>query len=211
MESFEQSYATLPQDLVGNLRPAAREIGFIRSLSPSFSPSVFQSSSQRDCPKLRLSSPPDERPHPAFPHALSFVTAWRIVSRVSRFSTPLCFIVLLPSPRYSKESIPRGEAAQRGQSTGRKFRDPPGSSPGIGISSFPTLPSVSSPLSSHPLGCMGRKAVLVAPCVIGKREYRVRYLSRLGTEEKGQLRPTGRNQVSSSSLLIRNPSINQRY
>lgn len=123
MESFEQSYATLPQDLVGNLRPAAREIGFIRSLSPSLSPSVFQSSSQRDCPKLRLSSPPDERPHPAFPHALSFVTAWRIVSRVSRFSTPLCFIVLLPSPRYSKESIPRGEAAQRGQSTGRKFRD----------------------------------------------------------------------------------------
>lgn len=107
MESFEQSYATLPQDLVGNLRPAAREIGFIRSLSPSLSPSVFQSSSQRDCPKLRLSSPPDERPHPAFPHALSFVTAWRIVSRVSRFSTPLCFIVLLPSPRYSKESILR--------------------------------------------------------------------------------------------------------
>lgn len=40
MESFEQSYATLPQDLVGNLRPAAREIGFVRSLSLFLSFSV---------------------------------------------------------------------------------------------------------------------------------------------------------------------------
>lgn len=144
-----------------------------------------------------------------------FPTLFHLSQRGGSFRASLDFPPLSVSLSYSPPlGIPRNRssAAWRGGATrsidGKEISR---SRSGIGISSFPTLPSVSSPLSSHPLGCMGRKAVLVAPCVIGKREYRVRYLSRLGTEEKGQLRPTGRNQVSSSSLLIRNPSINQRY
>lgn len=140
-----------------------------------------------------------------------FPTLFHLSQRGGSFRASLDFPPLSVSLSYSPPlGIPRNRS--RGATRSIDGKEISRSrSPGIGISSFPTLPSVSSPLSSHPLGCMRRKAVLVAPCVIGKREYRARYLNRLGTEEKGQLRPTGRNQVSSSSLLIRNPSINQRY
>lgn len=103
MESFEQSYATLPQDLVGNLRPAAREIGFIRSLSPSLSPSVFQSSSQRDCPKLRLLPMSDRTPR--------FPTLFHLSQRGGSFRASLDFPPLSVSLSYSPPlGIPRNRS-----------------------------------------------------------------------------------------------------
>lgn len=69
-ESFEQSYATPRQDLVGNLRPAAREIGFVRFSLRRFSRPLNEIAQS-------LAS---HRPHHT-PLLLSFVTARRIVSR----------------------------------------------------------------------------------------------------------------------------------
>lgn len=199
MESFEQSYATLPQDLVGNLRPAAREIGFARSLRFSLylSPSIF-SRPLNEIAQSFVSRllPVSDRVSPR-----SFIchSAADRFACLSIFHPSLLHCLTLGTPR--RESIPCGETAR---AVNRKE-----------ISSFslcpfslrlppfhPTFPRLHEGRSTNPSWRQG------------DWEYGVRYLDRLGEgfwTAAARLRPAGVGVYQEQPSIIRNPWINHRY
>lgn len=201
MESFEQSYATLPQDLVGNLRPAAREIGFARSLRFSLylSPSIF-SRPLNEIAQSFVSRllPVSDRVSPR-----SFI-CHSVADRFAYLSIfhPSLFHCLTLLSRYSKagiDSVWRGGA--RGQSKGN-FQFQPLSFLSTPPPFHPTFPRLHGGRSTNPSWRQG------------DWEYGVRYLDRLGEgfwTAAARLRPAGVGVYQEQPSIIRNPWINHRY